>query len=305
MSTLLRSAILHAAENQSLRRWMEHSAGTRPLTRRFVAGNTLDDAIRVARELQSDGLLASLDTLGERVANADQARSAADRYVEVIQRVSLLGLPVSVSLKLTQLGLDKSRSLAKENLERVAAAGHQVKVRVEVDMESSAYVDATLELVKHCHRHWGNVRAVAQAYLYRTEEDVRGLNREGVPVRLCKGAYREDRSIAWPDKADVDRNYRKLTTLLLEEGTWPAIATHDEKMIAHAREEIARLRLSAEGYEFEMLYGIRRDLQRQLASEGHPVRIYVPYGEAWYPYLMRRMAERPANLVFVLRNWTR
>lgn len=305
MSTLLRSAILHAAEHQSLRRWMEHSAGTRPLTRRFVAGNTLDDAIRVVGKLQSDGLLATLDTLGERVASEDQARRAADRYVEVIERVSLLGLPVSVSLKLTQLGLDRSQSLARENLERIVAAGHEVSVRVEVDMESSAYVDATLALVKHCHRHWGNVRAVVQAYLYRTEEDVRGLNREGVPVRLCKGAYQEDRSIAWPDKADVDRNYRKLTTLLLEEGTWPAIATHDGEMIAHAREEIARLELPSEGYEFEMLYGIRRDLQRQLASEGHAVRIYVPYGEAWYPYLMRRMAERPANLLFVLRNWLR
>ena len=170
-------------------------------------------------------------------------------------------------------------------------------------MEASAYVDRTLTLVKRCHRQWGNVRVAVQAYLYRTEDDVRELNREGIPARLCKGAYQEGHSIAWPEKAKVDENYLKLTTLLLEEGTWPAIASHDDRMLAHAREEIARLKLPPERYEFEMLYGIRRDTQRKLAREGHAVRIYVPYGEAWYPYLMRRMAERPANLLFVLRNW--
>lgn len=302
---VLRSAILHASENRSLRRWVEHSAMARPLTRRFVAGNTLDDAIAAVGALRSEGLLAALDTLGERVDGEAEARRAADRYVDAIHRISGLRLPASVSLKLTQLGLDTAQSLAFENLERIVAAGHEDGVRVEVDMEASAYADRTLALVKHCHRRWKNLRVAAQAYLYRTEDDVRELNREGISVRLVKGAYQEDRSIAWPGKTDVDENFRKLATLLLEEGTWPAIATHDGRMLAHARAEIARLKLPRERYEFELLYGIRRDLQRKLASEGHAVRIYVPYGEAWYPYLMRRMAERPANLLFVLRNWRR
>ena len=302
---MLRSAILYASGNRPLRQWMERSAIVRPLTRRFVAGNTLDDAIFAVSALRREGLLASLDTLGEQVRGEAEARRAAERYVDAIHRVSLLGLPVSVSLKLTQLGLDLAPSLAEENLERIAAAGHEAGVRVEVDMEASAYVGRTLELATHCHRRFGNVRVAVQAYLYRTEDDVRELNREGVSARLCKGAYREGRSIAWNRKADVDENYRKLTTLLLEEGAWPAIASHDLRMLEHARAEIVRLKLKPERYEFEMLYGIRRDLQRMLAGEGHAVRIYVPYGEAWYPYLMRRMAERPANLLFVLRNWLR
>ncbi len=299
---ILRSAILYASGNRSLRQWMERSAIVRPLTRRFVAGRTLDDAISAVSALRREGLLASLDTLGEQVRGEAEARRAAERYVDAIHRVSALGLPVSVSLKLTQVGLDLAPSLAEDNLERIAAAGHEEGVRVEVDMEASAYVGRTLELVKHCHRRFGNVRVAVQAYLYRTEDDVRELNREGVSARLCKGAYREGRSIAWSRKADVDENYRKLTTLLLEEGTWPAIASHDRRMLDHARAEVARLKRKPDQYEFEMLYGIRRDLQRMLASEGHAVRIYVPYGEAWYPYLMRRMAERPANLLFVLRN---
>ena len=300
---ILRSAILYASGNRLLRRWVEHSSMARPLTRRFVAGNTMDDAIAAVRRLQSGGLLASLDTLGEQVTGEDEAGKAAARYVDAIHRIHSLALPVSVSLKLTQLGLDTAESPAGENLERIVAAGHERGVRVEVDMEASAYVDRTLTLVKRCHRQWGNVRVAVQAYLYRTEDDVRELNREGIPARLCKGAYQEGHSIAWPEKAKVDENYLKLTTLLLEEGTWPAIASHDDRMLAHAREEIARLKLPPERYEFEMLYGIRRDTQRKLAREGHAVRIYVPYGEAWYPYLMRRMAERPANLLFVLRNW--
>lgn len=302
---LLRSAILYASESRLLRGWMENSSGAKPLTRRFVAGNSLDDAVQAVRALAEDGLQASLDALGESVHSEEEARRATGQYVDSVHRISLLGLPASVSLKLTQLGLDIAEPLAAENLERIVEAGRDAEVRVEVDMEASPYVDRTLALVKRCHQRWGNVRAVVQAYLYRTEEDVRSLNREGVPVRLCKGAYQEDRSIAWPDKADVDKNFRKLATLLLEEGTSPAIASHDESMVTHARNEIARLGLAAGRYEFQMLYGIRRDLQQQLAADGHPVRIYVPYGEAWYPYLMRRMAERPANLLFVLRNWLR
>jgi proline dehydrogenase len=302
---LLRSAILFASENRMLRGWMEHSSRARPLTRRFVAGNTLDDAVQAVRELASAGLKASLDSLGESVTNEGEAKRATAQYLESVHRISLLCLPASVSLKLTQLGLDISQALAKQNLEQIVEAGHAAGVRVEVDMEASPYVDRTLELVRECHTRWGNVRAVVQAYLYRTEEDIRSLNAAGVPVRLCKGAYQEHHDIAWPRKSDVDANYRKLTTLLLEEGTFPAIASHDEAMIAHARREIARIGLSADRYEFQMLFGIRRDLQQQLVAEGHPVRIYVPYGEAWYPYLMRRMAERPANLLFVMRNWLR
>jgi proline dehydrogenase len=281
---------------------MEHSSTARPLTRRFVAGNTLEAAVQAVRGLAADGLSASLDALGESVNSEEEARRAAAQYLESVHRISLLGLPASVSLKLTQLGMDIGPSMVRETLERIVETGHDAGVRVEVDMEASPYVDRTLELVKHCHHRWGNVRAVVQAYLYRTEQDVRALNAEQIPVRLCKGAYQEDRHVAWPRKADVDENFRKLTSLLLSEGTQPAIGTHDERMISHARSEINRIGLPADRYEFQMLFGIRRDLQRHLAKEGHMVRVYVPYGEAWYPYLMRRMAERPANLLFVLRN---
>lgn len=299
---MLRSAILCASENRFLRRWFESSASASRLTRRFVAGNSLEEATHAVAGLVRDGLLASLDALGESVKSEDEAKRAAQQYVDSVQRIHELALPSTVSLKLTQLGLGISPRVASDNLVSIVEAGRRAGVRVEVDMEASEHVDATLDLVKDCHDRLGCIRAVMQAYLYRTEKDIRELNALRIPVRLCKGAYKEDDAIAWPRKADVDENYRKLTSLVLAEGTLPAIATHDERMLQHAVSEIRRLGLRSDQYEFQMLYGIRRDLQRKLAADGSLVRVYVPYGEAWYPYLMRRMAERPANLLFVLRN---
>lgn len=299
---MLRSAILFASENQFLRSWFERSKSASLLTRRFVAGNSLEDATNAIDALAREGLSASLDALGESVKSESEAKRAAQQYIDSVQRIHELALPATVSLKLTQLGLGISHRIASDNLGNIVEAGRRAGIRVEVDMEASEHVDATLELVKDFHNRMGCIRAVMQAYLYRTENDVHELNALRIPVRLCKGAYKEGDAIAWPGKADVDANYRKLTSLLLEQGTLPAIATHDERMLNHAVAEVRRLGLGADQYEFQMLYGIRRDLQRKLAADGCVVRVYVPYGEAWYPYLMRRMAERPANLLFVLRN---
>lgn len=299
---MLRSAILFASENQFLRSWFERSKSASLLTRRFVAGNSLEEATNAIDALAREGLSASLDALGESVRSESEAKRAAQQYIHSVQRIHELALPATVSLKLTQLGLGISHRIASDNLGSIVEAGRRAGIRVEVDMEASEHVDATLELVKDIHDRMGCIRAVMQAYLYRTENDVHELNALRIPVRLCKGAYKEGDAIAWPRKADVDANYRKLTSLLLEQGTLPAIATHDERMLKHAVAEVRRLGLGADQYEFQMLYGIRRDLQRKLAADGSVVRVYVPYGEAWYPYLMRRMAERPANLLFVLRN---
>lgn len=299
---MLRSAILFASENQFLRSWFERSKSASLLTRRFVAGNSLEEATNAIDALAREGLSASLDALGESVRSESEAKRAAQQYIDSVQRIHELALPATVSLKLTQLGLGISHRIASDNLGSIVEAGRRAGIRVEVDMEASEHVDATLELVKDIHDRMGCIRAVMQAYLYRTENDVHELNALRIPVRLCKGAYKEGDTIAWPRKADVDANYRKLTSLLLEQGTLPAIATHDERMLKHAVAEVRRLGLGADQYEFQMLYGIRRDLQRKLAADGSVVRVYVPYGEAWYPYLMRRMAERPANLLFVLRN---
>lgn len=281
---------------------MEHSRHARLLTRRFVAGNELPEAIAAVRELGAQGLTASLDALGESVQDASQALHATQQYMESVRCIAGEGLPSTVSLKLTQLGLNISQNLCGDHLMSIVDAGRSAGIRVEIDMEASEYVDRTLELVRHAHGSGGRVRAVIQAYLHRSERDIADLNRMEIPVRLCKGAYMEAPELAIQRKRDLDTNFIKLATLLLREGTVPAIATHDDRMINASLEMIAADDRKPESYEFQMLYGIRRELQTKLASEGHPVRVYIPYGEAWYPYLMRRMAERPANLLFVLRN---
>ncbi|MCW5962697.1 MAG: proline dehydrogenase family protein [Bryobacterales bacterium] len=299
---MLRSAILLASESQVLRGWMERSRHARALTRRFVAGTSLEEAISAVRELDAVGLRSSLDALGESVGNQDEAVQATAGYVASVQRIADLRLPATISLKLTQLGLDISPSLCRQHLTQIVNAARGGGIRVEVDMEASVHVDATLELVHAVHRASGGVRAVIQAYLHRSEADIHELNRAGVPVRLCKGAYKEGPRVAIARKSDVDANFERLAALLLREGKEPAIATHDERMIRSALDVIQAEKLNPACYEFQMLYGIRRDLQARLAGDGHSVRIYIPYGDAWYPYLMRRMAERPANLLFVLRN---
>jgi proline dehydrogenase len=302
---LLRKGLLFLSRLRWLRRWTEHSQITRPLVGRFVAGNRLEDAIRVCHRLKTEGILATLDHLGENVSSLEEAQASVREALEALAQIRAGQLPSTVSIKLTQFGLDISEDQCRANVTAVVEEAKAAQISVEVDMESSRYVDRTLDLVRHLHSRHGNVRAVIQAYLYRSEDDVRQLCSERIPVRLCKGAYWEPASVAFPDKTRVDGNYRKLMKILLEEGVCPALATHDAALITEARLLVGHLGLQPSQYEFQMLYGVRRGLQRELVSQGHRLRVYVPYGQAWYPYFMRRLAERPANVVFLARQLVR
>lgn len=281
---------------------METSAAARRLATRFVAGETLDDALAVSRRLNQERITVTLDHLGESVTSLEEAASARDVYLRTLKAIQDSGIQGNVSLKLTQFGLDFSYDQCRANVEQLVlcAAGRDEFVRV--DMESSEYTDRTLQLVTELHAQHANVGVVIQAYLYRSKQDVENLCARRIRVRLCKGAYLEPASVAFPGKEDVDRNYVELMKMLLDRGEYPAIATHDEKMIAATKEYAAARNISRDSFEFQMLYGIRRDLQRQLVAEGYRLRLYVPFGRAWYPYYMRRLAERPANVFFILRN---
>ena len=281
---------------------METSPAADRLTSRFIAGHTLEREIAVCQRLNRDGYLASLDHLGESVTSLQEAGSSRDAYLSALDRVAELGLQATVSVKLTQLGLDFSETECENNVDRLVRRAMEIGTAVEIDMESSAYVDRTLALLARLHARHGHVRAVIQAYLYRSQSDVESLCRLRIPVRLCKGAYKEASVIAFPRKQDVDRNYVHLMQTLLRDGVNPAIASHDERIVRRAIELVKEQKLSADRFEFQMLYGISRDLQRRLTAEGYRLRLYVPYGDAWYPYFMRRLAERPANVLFLMRN---
>jgi proline dehydrogenase len=272
------------------------------MARRFVAGETLDDAISAARTCNHTGMSASLDFLGENVTREAEARQVRDMYLGVFDRIAQEKLDANVSLKLTQLGLDISGELCAELLESIVrhAAGHGNFVRV--DMEGSPYTQRTIDLCKRVRRQSPAVGTVVQAYLYRSEDDVKELLAARCRLRLCKGAYKEPPGIAFPHKTDVDANFVRLMKLLLPSGIYHGIATHDPKMIAATREFAAQQGIGKEKFEFQMLFGIRTDLQRQLVREGHRMRVYIPYGTQWFAYFMRRLAERPANLAFFLRN---
>ncbi len=285
-----------------LRRWLENSASARRLASRFVAGDTLDDALAVGRRLKAEGIDLTLDRLGESVTSLAEAAAARDDYLRALEALHQSGTQGNVSLKLTQFGLDLSGDACRANVEQLVRRAAELGGFVRVDMESSDYVDRTLALVTDLHAQCGAVGTVIQAYLYRSQDDVVNLCALGIRVRLCKGAYLEPASVAFLRKADVDLNYVTLMKILLEQGNYPAIATHDEKMIAETKAFAAARGVPRENFEFQMLYGVRRDLQRQLVAEGYRLRLYVPFGKAWYPYYMRRLAERPANVFFVLRN---
>ncbi len=294
---MLRAVFLYLSQQKTLRRWMEHSTFAKPLTRRFVAGNTLAEAISVCAKLNAQGILTTLDPLGESVALEAEALASREHALEALRAIAAQQLKSTISVKLTQLGLDIDEGLCFNNARQLAALAHELGTGVEFDMETSAHTDRTLSIVHRLHAEFGCVRAVIQAYLMRSEADIRRLNEAGIPVRLCKGAYSEAPEIAFAEKLHVDENYRKLTALLLREGRDPAIATHDDRMVEAARSA------PKESFEYQMLYGVRRDLQRQLLAAGYRLRLYVPYGEAWYPYFMRRLAERPANVLFLARNF--
>lgn len=294
---MLRALFIYLSKQKFLRRWMEHSKLARPLTRRFVAGNTLEEALDVCSKMNARGILTTLDPLGESVSARSEAEASRDHALEALRQIAARRLQSTVSVKLTQMGLDIDSEFCFENARALVRLARETGTRVEFDMETSGHTDRTLDIVKRLHAEFGCVRAVIQAYLFRSEADIQELNALGIPVRLCKGAYSEEPTVAFAEKAEVDANYLKLTKLLLEGGRDPAIATHDDKMVAGARGA------AKDKFEFQMLYGVRRDLQRCLQIAGYRVRVYVPYGEAWYPYFMRRLAERPANVLFLARNF--
>lgn len=301
---MLRNGFLWLSKNQLIRSWMESSPIANRLTSRFIAGLTLDAGLTVASDLAKQGVHTALDHLGENVSTQHEAKSASDSALMALARLQELGIGGTIAIKLTQFGLDLSIDECIDNIEPLVVQAKQSGTRVEVDMESTAYTERTFRIVESMHAKHGSVRAVIQAYLHRSEEDIRHLNSLGVPVRLCKGAYNESPEFAMTDKTKVDEAYVRLMRLLLKDGTDAAIATHDPAIIDQTVAFAKELGISQKKFEFEMLFGVRRDLQKQLVSEGFRLRLYVPYGEAWYPYFMRRLAERPANVWFLVRNLT-
>jgi len=312
---MLRALFLYLSHAAWARWLVTHFPLARRAARRFVAGNTIDEAIAAIRILNGKGMTATLDHLGESVnTEAEAARAAAD-YLLALDKIAESGVRANVSMKLTQLGLDLSTEFCLNNARRVIEKAKATGNFVRIDMEGTPHTDRTLEVFRALRRHFDNVGIVLQAYLYRTEQDLAALIREKSRVRLCKGAYNEPADKAFPHKADVDRSYVKLARILLEHAgempgansngrvpPLPAFATHDEKMIAAAQAQAAARQVPRDRFEFQMLYGIRRELQEQLAAGGYAMRVYVPYGTEWYPYFMRRLAERPANVLFILSN---
>ena len=302
---MVRSTLLKLSESPGFAHWVTSNASTRSMARRFVAGETLDEAITAARACNSQGMYTSLDYLGENVATVADAQRARDAYLEIFDRIAQERLHANVSCKLTQLGLDLSAEFCEGLLLSIVerAAGYESFLRV--DMESSAYTQRTLEVVKRVRARNPAVGTVIQSYLYRSEGDVQDLLTYGCRVRLCKGAYKETDEVAYARKKDVDGNYVRLMQMLLPSGFYHAIATHDPRMIAQTIRFAAAKQISKDDFEFQMLYGVRTDLQRQLVKDGYRLRIYIPFGKDWFPYFMRRLAERPANLGFFLRNFLR
>ncbi len=303
---MMRQMLLALSKDERTRRLATHTVFLRPAVRRFVAGETLDDALAVVADLNRHGLVASLDLLGESTATEDDARRAAEAYGPILDAAHRRGARTGISVKLSQLGLDLSLDLAEDLLRMVAGAARERGNFVRLDMEDSARLPATLAVFD---RVWDagfrNTGIALQAYLRRTPEDVERYLQRGVSIRLCKGAYGEPPEIAFPRKADVDRQFARLVERLLDHGTNPALATHDERLIARAKTFAHEHAIAADRFEFQFLHGIRRDLQDALAREGYRVRVYVPFGAHWYPYFMRRLAERPANVMFVVRNLLR
>jgi len=298
----LRAALLALARNRKLRVWAETSPIARKISSRFIAGRTLEDALSVCASLREQGITATLDYLGENVKSAEEAAACRDVFVRAMEALHAAGLEANVSIKLTQFGIDFSEAGCEANVTILVELAERLRGFVRVDMEGSAYTQRTLDLVTRVHRRHPACGVVLQACLYRSAQDVNALIHEGIRVRLVKGAYLEPPEIAFPGKSDVDRHYIGLAHHLLSAGHYPAIATHDERIIDRIERFAANNRVPRDRFEFQMLYGIRRDLQKRLREDGYPIRVYVPFGEAWFPYFMRRLAERPANLLFLLRN---
>ena len=301
---ITRSALIWLSRRQGVKDFATHLPYFKKFTTRFVAGDTIDDVIPVIRELNNENCTASFDHLNESVSNIAEANNEVAEYLNILGKIDEKQIHSNVSIKLTQFGLGIDPELAYHNARAVVEEAHRRGNFVRIDMEDSSVTQATIDLFKRLRAEFGldDVGIVLQSYLYRTFADAQELVKLPARIRICKGAYNEPPEVAFPDKKDVDENYIKVMQLLLSSGSYHGIATHDPKMIDATIEFATREGIGKEKYEFQMLYGVRRDLQRQLARDGFNMRIYVPYGKHWYPYFMRRLAERPANIWFVLKN---
>jgi proline dehydrogenase len=299
---MLRQLLLYLSTAGWARKIMARWGAARRVALRFVAGETLEDALKATRTLNAKKLAVTLDYLGESVKKAEDTQDVVSTYRSLLEHIHRDSLQASISLKLTHLGLDISEELCQTNLRHILTEAKQYGIRVTIDMENTPYTDITLRIYRTMRHEYGfeNVGTVIQAYLRRSEKDMQELGAEGAHIRLCKGAYLEAPEVAFPEKADVDANYINITRAFLQTSGYLCIATHDERMIQAA--EAAIKEFSAQRYEFQMLYGVRPGKQDELAAAGYPVRVYVPFGAAWYPYFMRRLAERPANLWFFARS---
>jgi len=305
---VLRSAFIALSKNRALRRFCEQSRFGRKMSSRFVAGLEIGDALRVAEAVNQQGILVTLDSLGESVSSEVEAQRAAEIYHQLLDWIAANKLKANISVKLTQMGLELSPELAGSIAESLARHAKATGNFLRIDMEDSSLTQVTLDIVRRLHAKAelrGAIGIVIQAYLYRSQADIEQLMVEGIRVRLCKGAYKEPPEVAFPAKADVDKSYVRLTKLLLESPLYHGLATHDEAMIEAAKAYARERGIEPARFEFQMLYGVRRDLQRSLVREGYNVRVYVPFGREWYPYFMRRLAERPANVIFLAKNFFR
>jgi len=305
---VLRSAFIALSRNRTLRRFGERSRIGSKLSSRFVAGTEIEDALRVAEAVNKQGMTVTLDSLGESVTSEAEAGEAADVYHRLLDAIAERKLDANISVKLTQMGLTLDPSLAESIAANLAEHAKFTRNFVRIDMEDSSLTHVTIEIVRRINAHaetHGAIGIVIQSYLYRSQADIEQLLAEGIRVRLCKGAYKEPAEVAFPRKADVDANYIRLSHILLRNSSYHGLATHDEAMIAAAKSYASDNGIGPSHFEFQMLFGVRRDLQRKLVAEGYNVRVYIPFGREWYPYFMRRLAERPANVLFLAKNMLR
>ena len=300
---MIRRSLLFLSESPSAKKMLTGTPLTRSASRRFVPGEEVDDVIRAIREANEQGLTATANYLGEAVTNREQARAAADTYIEILGRIHAEGLAANISVKFTQMGQDIDETFLRENLGRVLERGAEADTFIRFDMEGSDYTQRTLDAFEELWADgWRNIGVVLQAYLKRTAGDVRRMNELGARVRICKGAYAEPPELAYQDMRRIRENFVEVTGWLLSDGNYPGVATHDEAVIDGVLRYVENNNVDPEDFEFQMLYGVRRDLQEELLSQGFNVRVYIPFGEKWYPYLMRRLAERPENVAFMVQS---
>jgi proline dehydrogenase len=303
---MLRSFFIALSESKGMRSIAENSAVGQKLSRRFVAGMTVEDLIVATKAMNRVGVRVTVDNLGENVTNREEALHSKALYHQLLDEIDNRKLDANVSLKLTHMGFDVDKALVRDTVEELLDHAIAVNSFIRVDMEGSHYTQSTIDFVRELHRRpnaAGHIGTVLQAYLYRTEEDAALLCSEGIRIRLCKGAYKEPPGIAYPDKRDVDANYIKVAKQILKSGVFHGLATHDEGIIDTIKAWVMQEGISKTSFEFQMLHGVRRDLQEKLAKEGWGVRCYIPFGTEWYPYFMRRLAERPANVLFMAKNY--